>query len=244
MTKENFDEQIESIDDSRSRDAINPVSIKKYKLLFGLTKRLPQVSAYLPRNIIMKIYTGGGDKGKTSLFSGERVAKSHERVEAYGDIDELSSLLGAVAAYIPEQEQKIIKEIHQIQSDLLSAGAILATNPDSSSFESLTKIGADKSKILEKAIDRMDAELPRLKTFILPGGHISSAWAHIARTVCRRAERRVIGLFQEPDNNSNIEISEHIKDLLVYINRLSDYLFVTARYCNHIFGTEDVPWNQ
>ena len=195
----------------------------------------------------MKIYTGRGDKGKTSLFSGERVAKSHERVDAYGDIDELSSFLGTLAASIPEQGQKIIEEIHQIQSDLLSAGAILATTPDSSSFESLIKIGEDKSKALEEAMDRMDAELPRLKTFILPGGHISSAWAHIARTVCRRAERRMIGLFQkfdDDDNNSNVEIPEHIQDLLIYINRLSDYLFVAARYCNHILGTKDVPWKQ
>jgi len=194
----------------------------------------------------MKIYTGGGDKGKTSLFSGERVPKNHERVDAYGDIDELSSLLGALAALIPEQGQEIVEEIHQIQSDLLSAGAILATTPDSSSFKSLTKISADKSAILEKSMDRMDAELPRLKTFILPGGHISSAWAHIARTVCRRAERRVIGLFQQSDadNDSSISIPEHVQDLLVYINRLSDYLFVTARYCNHILGTEDVPWKQ
>ena len=194
----------------------------------------------------MKIYTGGGDKGKTSLFSGERVPKNHERVDAYGDIDELSSLLGALAALIPEQGQEIVEEIHQIQSDLLSAGAILATTPDSSSFDSLTKIGLDKSKILEKSMDRMDAELPRLKTFILPGGHISSAWAHIARTVCRRAERRMIGLFQQSDadNDSSVSIPEHVQELLVYINRLSDYLFVTARYCNHILGTEDVPWKQ
>ena len=194
----------------------------------------------------MKIYTGGGDKGKTSLFSGERVLKNHERVDAYGDIDELSSLLGALAALIPEQGQEIVEEIHQIQSDLLSAGAILATTPDSSSFDSLTKIGLDKSKILEKSMDRMDAELPRLKTFILPGGHISSAWAHIARTVCRRAERRMIGLFQQSDadNDSSVSIPEHVQELLVYINRLSDYLFVTARYCNHILGTEDVPWKQ
>ncbi|MCD6185379.1 MAG: cob(I)yrinic acid a,c-diamide adenosyltransferase [Deltaproteobacteria bacterium] len=194
----------------------------------------------------MKIYTGGGDKGKTSLFSGERVPKNHERVDAYGDIDELSSLLGALAALIPEQGQGIVEEIHQIQSDLLSAGAILATTPDSSSFDSLTKIGLDKSKILEKSMDRMDAELPRLKTFILPGGHISSAWAHIARTVCRRAERRMIGLFQQSDadNDSSVSIPEHVQELLVYINRLSDYLFVTARYCNHILGTEDVPWKQ
>ncbi|MCD6224124.1 MAG: cob(I)yrinic acid a,c-diamide adenosyltransferase [Deltaproteobacteria bacterium] len=197
----------------------------------------------------MKVYTGGGDKGKTSLFSGERVAKSHERVDAYGDIDELSSFLGALAASIPdsgsESGQKIIEELYQIQSDLLGVGAILATTPGSSSFGSLTKIGEEKSKALEEAMDRMDAELPPLKTFILPGGHMSSAWAHIARTVCRRAERRMIGLFQESDTaESSATVSEHVPNVLVYINRLSDYLFVVARYCNHIVGTEDVPWKK
>lgn len=193
----------------------------------------------------MKIYTGRGDKGKTSLFSGERVLKNHERVDAYGDIDELSSILGALAALIPVRGQKIIDEIHQIQSDLLSVGAILATAPDSSAVDSLTKISEEKSKALENAMDRMDAELPRLKGFILPGGHISSAWAHIARTVCRRAERRMIGLFQKSDTDaSDISaiISQHIQDVLVYINRLSDYLFVVARYCNYITSTQDVPW--
>ena len=197
----------------------------------------------------MKVYTGGGDKGKTSLFSGERVAKSHERVDAYGDIDELSSFLGALAASIPdsgsESGQKIIEELYQIQSDLLGVGAILATTPDSSSFESLTKISEEKSKALENAIDRMDAELPPLKTFILPGGHIASAWAHIARTICRRAERRMIGLFQESDTAaSSVTVPEHVPNVLVYINRLSDYLFILARYCNHIVGAEDVPWKK
>ncbi|MBL0732407.1 MAG: cob(I)yrinic acid a,c-diamide adenosyltransferase [Desulfosarcina sp.] len=197
----------------------------------------------------MKIYTGGGDKGKTSLFSGERVAKSHERVDAYGDIDELSSFLGALAASIPDSEpesgHKIIEELYQIQSDLLGVGAILATTPASSSFESLTKIGEEKSKALEEAMDRMDTKLPPLKTFILPGGHMSSAWAHIARTVCRRAERRMIGLFEESDTaESSGTVPEHVQNVLVYINRLSDYLFVVARYCNHIVGTEDVPWKK
>ncbi len=193
----------------------------------------------------MKVYTGGGDKGNTSLFSGERVAKSHERVDAYGDIDELSSFLGALAASIPASGQKIIEELYQIQSDLLGVGAILATTPDSSSFESLSKIGVEKSKALEKAMDRMDAELPPLKTFILPGGHMASAWAHIARTICRRAERRMIGLFQESDTaESKATVPEHIQNVLVYINRLSDYLFVVARYFNHIVGTEDIPWKK
>ena len=191
----------------------------------------------------MKVYTGGGDKGKTSLFSGERVAKNHERVDAYGDIDELSSFLGALAASISDPKQKIIEEIHQIQSDLLNVGAMFATTPDSSSFKSLTKIGEEKSKALEEAMDRMDAALPPLKTFILPGGHMSSALAHIARTICRRAERRMTGLFRGSDTSGGgAAIPEYLQDVFVYINRLSDYLFIVARYCNHLAGVADVPW--
>ena len=191
----------------------------------------------------MKIYTGGGDRGKTSLFSGERVSKSHERVDAYGEMDELGSVLGALAAALPEHQDMLISEIRQIQSDLLNAGALLATNPDSPAFQSLKPFGPERSDMLEKAIDRMDGELAPLKSFILPGGDMTAAWAHIARTVCRRAERRMIALTVRtgdgPEGNS---AGEHLKAILVYINRLSDYLFVMARYCNHISGKTDILW--
>ncbi|GBC61604.1 ATP:cob(I)alamin adenosyltransferase [Desulfonema ishimotonii] len=180
----------------------------------------------------MKVYTGGGDRGKTSLFSGERVSKCHDQVEAYGEIDELNSVLGAITAAMPETMSGLVREIRDIQSDLLAVGALLATTPDSASIGKLEKFDAEKPRALEAAIDRMDAELPPLKAFILPGGHMTAAWAHIARTVCRRAERRIISLTPP----------EHLREALVYINRLSDYLFVLARYCNHLAGVADVPW--
>ncbi|OQY58430.1 MAG: ATP:cob(I)alamin adenosyltransferase [Desulfobacteraceae bacterium 4572_88] len=179
----------------------------------------------------MKIYTRGGDRGKTSLFSGERVPKNHARVEAYGDVDELSSVLGAAAAVMPETESELILEIQGIQSDLMCVGGLLAATSDASAkaTDKIDKMTEEKTKKLESAIDRMDAELPALRSFILPGGHISAAWAHVARTVCRRAERHIIALSDESD-----KLPEHIGEALVYVNRLSDYLFVLARYCNHI----------
>ncbi len=188
----------------------------------------------------MKVYTGGGDRGKTSLFSGERVSKSHQRVEAYGEIDELSSVLGALAAFLPENAETVSGEIHRIQSDLLTAGALLATTPDAKSFQHLEQMGPEKGQALEAAIDRMDAEIAPLKTFILPGGHTSAAWAHVARTVCRRAERRIIGMVSSGDGDT----PEYLQNVLVYINRLSDYLFVLARYCNHLTGVADIAWKK
>ncbi|MGE0086806.1 MAG: cob(I)yrinic acid a,c-diamide adenosyltransferase [Desulfococcaceae bacterium] len=192
----------------------------------------------------MKIYTRGGDQGKTSLFSGERVPKSHERVEAYGEMDELSSVLGALAASLPENQENSAEEIRQIQSDLLQAGALLSTSPDSSSFRSLKPFDPEQSRWLENAIDRMDAVLPPLKSFILPGGEISAAWAHIARTVCRRAERRIIGLTVSASGADTEKMLEYLQSVIAYVNRLSDYLFVLARWCNHIADRPDISWKK
>lgn len=202
----------------------------------------------------MKIYTGGGDRGRTGLFSGERVVKSDPRVEAYGEVDELSSVIGGIAAFLPEvaadSERDAIERtistaipttipttimIRRIQSDLLTVGALLATTPDSDAFGHIPRLSPDRAKALEAAMDAMDAVLPELKAFILPGGHPSAAWAHTARAVCRRAERRITALFLQ-------EGPEEIKEVLVYINRLSDYLFVLARYCNKIAGVADIEW--
>ena len=192
----------------------------------------------------MKVYTGTGDQGETSLFSGERVKKNHEQVEAYGELDELNSVLGGIAASLKKEKSKkqlsIINEIYQIQSDLFNIGTILAVTPESSAFKSLKKFDKEKAMQLEQAIDKMDAALPQLKSFILPGGHISSAWAHIARTVCRRVERRIIGLYNKKGN----EALTYFQEILIYINRLSDYLFVLGRYCNHITSTEDIFWKK
>ncbi len=184
----------------------------------------------------MKVYTGTGDGGKTSLFSGERIAKSDMRIEAYGDLDEVNSLIGAVAAALPvlAAAEAVRAELLQIQSDLLHAGAWLATLPGSSSAGRLKMLTADHSRRLETWMDAMQDRMPALNSFILPGGHPSSAWAHVARTVCRRAERRMVALAREA--------ADDLETTLVYVNRLSDYFFVLARYCNHLAGVEDVAW--
>lgn len=186
----------------------------------------------------MTIYTGTGDKGKTSLFSGERVSKAEARIDAYGDLDELNSILGVLAAHLSAKEE-LVAELQQIQSDLFQAGAWLATLPDSAAIDSLQEISAEQIAILEKAIDRYEKELPGLNAFILPGGHITAAWAHVARTVCRRCERKVVPLI---DQSMKAKVTVPYQRLLVFLNRLSDYLFVLARQCNRIHGVLDKPW--
>jgi cob(I)alamin adenosyltransferase len=190
----------------------------------------------------MKVYTGTGDKGKTGLFSGERVSKSHARIEAYGDIDELNSILGALASSLPSDRDEIRIEIHLIQSDLFHAGARLATASRPPEGAPIQGVGPERIRFLESAIDRMDALLPPLHQFVLPGGHPAASWSHLARTVCRRAERRVVHLtlLEAPPNGE----SEGISGVLIYLNRLSDYLFVLARLLNHMSGVPDVPWTK
>jgi cob(I)alamin adenosyltransferase len=191
------------------------------------------------RSARMKVYTGGGDKGKTSLFSGERVAKHHIRIEAYGDLDELNSVLGAVAAYLPAGEQAIRDDFEGIQSNLFLAGAWLATTPDSSAMGYLTSLPATVSKDLEGRIDALSEVLPVLKEFILPGGQPVAAWSHVARTVCRRCERRLTELIE-----TSATESDELAAIQVYLNRLSDYLFVLARYLNQVLGTADKTWKK
>ena len=188
----------------------------------------------------MKIYTGSGDRGKTSLFSGERVAKNNVRTEAYGDVDELNSCLGTLTAAMGESHESAA-EIRQIQSDLFHIGACLATTPGSPSAAALEPFDEQKSRYLETAIDRMEQYLPPLKGFILPGGRMTAAVAHVARTVCRRAERHVVGL---SEGQTNDQTPDAYQAVLVYLNRLSDYLFVLARYCNHLAGEADILWEK
>ena len=186
----------------------------------------------------MKIYTGTGDRGKTSLFSGERIAKSDRRIAAYGDIDELNSTLGLLVAVLPEPLAECRRVLVDIQSELLHIGAWLATTPGASASHSLKPFGKEKALGLEAAIDALDAVLPPLTQFVLPGGHVTAGWAHVARTVCRRAERRVVSLMAEatvPD--------PAMTPILVYLNRLSDYLFVLARFCNHTLGVSESKWD-
>lgn len=189
----------------------------------------------------MKIYTGTGDRGKTSLFSGERVSKDHLQIEAYGDVDELNSILGLLAADLTVLDADLYEEILHLQSDLFQIGAWLATTPGASSGQLLTALEEENVRRLENRIDRMEALLEPLQNFILPGGHRASALAHVARTVCRRAERRVIGLI-EAGTTETLPDSYHWSR--VYINRLSDYLFVLARRVNQLAGVEEIHWKQ
>ena len=188
----------------------------------------------------MKIYTGTGDRGKTSLFSGERVSKNSPRIEAYGDLDELNSVIGAVAAAIDADQPALKDEIQAVQAVLLDAGAWLATTPGATSARFLKPFSGDSASYLEAAIDRMNLSLPELKQFVLPGGHLSASLAHMARTVCRRTERRAIELVEQEDGGSGA--TDTMTHILVFLNRLSDYLFVVARYCNHVHGVEDTLW--
>jgi cob(I)alamin adenosyltransferase len=188
----------------------------------------------------MKIYSGTGDKGITSLFSGERVPKDNNRVDAYGDIDELNSILGALAANLSDKEARI-EELQQIQSTLMQISAWLATRPDSALLESLEEITDEPIAFLEDAIDRLQKGLPVLNSFILPTGHITASWAHVARTVCRRSERKVVPLLNKVQDG---KAAVQYRKSLVYLNRLSDYLFVLARHCNHINGFSDELWKR
>lgn len=189
----------------------------------------------------MKIYTKTGDRGRTSLSSGERVSKGEGRIEAYGDVDELNSMLGMLRMVLPEEEPLLDQEVERIQSDLLHMGTRLATTSDSPASAELSEITEEHTRTLEKAIDRMDETLPALKGFILPGGHVSAAWAHIARTVCRRAERHVALLADDAGHSDSVW---KLNGSLIYLNRLSDYLFVLARYCNQIQGVPDSHWKK
>lgn len=175
----------------------------------------------------MKIYTRTGDQGQTSLFGGARVAKNDARIEAYGTVDELSSHLGvARASGLPHETSE---ELARVQSDLFEIGAHLAS-PGISRFS-----GVEPQRIeqLERAIDKMEQHLTPLTTFILPGGSLGASQLHVARTICRRAERCVVGLGDE---------SQATQSTIAYLNRLSDYLFVAARFANLREGVADVPW--
>jgi cob(I)alamin adenosyltransferase len=191
----------------------------------------------------MKIYTGTGDRGKTSLFSGERVIKSDDRIEAYGDVDELNSAIGTLMAVLPEEQAELLMELQQIQSELFQMGAWLATVPGSPVAEQLQAVTLTPAIKLEAAIDRMEAFLTPLKTFILPGGHLSAALAHVARTVCRRTERHVIRLLHAEEIQGD-RVMEQIENVIVYLNRLSDYLFVASRHCNAAMGMPDNYWKK
>lgn len=177
-----------------------------------------------------KIYTKTGDKGETSLIGGVRVPKNHSRIEAYGMIDELNSHIGLVKDSIEDQETKNM--LYEIQDRLFTIGSALASDPEKSKMKIPDLYEAD-IEFLEKEIDMMEAELPELKNFILPGGHPFVSYCHIARCVCRRTERLIVQLNQET------EIPEII---ISYMNRLSDYLFVLSRKIAQDVGAPEILW--
>jgi cob(I)alamin adenosyltransferase len=181
----------------------------------------------------MKIYTKTGDRGETGLFGGGRVGKDHPRVMAYGDIDELNATIGLVRTADPAE--LFDGELQAIQRDLFALGGQLASPRPEKVRAALAKADLPESRIgdLERGIDAAEAELPPLEAFVLPAGGAKAAALHFARTVCRRAERQVVALSRE---------AEVPAVFLIYLNRLSDYLFVLARLANRRAGRPDVTW--
>lgn len=182
----------------------------------------------------MKIYTKTGDDGKTSLFRGGRVSKDNDRIEAYGSVDELNSILGIVLTEITDKE--VEKVLIKIQNDLFVVGSDLATVKESNenNDKKVLRVPKEMIEFLEKQIDYFDEKLPPLTNFVLPGGTKSAANLHHARTVCRRAERKVVKLMAAAG------ISDEV---LIYLNRLSDFLFVLSRFENFQANIPDTIWN-
>jgi cob(I)alamin adenosyltransferase len=178
----------------------------------------------------MKIYTKTGDKGQTSLIGGSRVPKHHVRIEAYGTVDELNSWIGLIRSFKTEAEVDV--QLHEVQHQLFNIGSLLASTPDSKM--SLPMVGESAIEALEKEIDRMELSLQPLKNFILPGGSIEIAQIHVARCVCRRAERLAVALSE----------TEVVNELVIkFLNRLSDYLFILGRYHAAINKVDEILWN-
>ncbi|HLK98116.1 MAG TPA: cob(I)yrinic acid a,c-diamide adenosyltransferase [Hymenobacter sp.] len=179
----------------------------------------------------MKIYTKTGDKGQTGLIGGRRVSKADLRIDAYGTVDELNSWIGLVSDQaVNSGRRSVLKEI---QDRLFTVGADLASDPNKAPRQMMPAIIPADVTLLETSMDAMDAELPELRAFVLPGGHEAVSFCHLARTVCRRAERLVITLNEKSP----------LDPLLIqYLNRLSDYLFMLSRKMAQELGSEEVQW--
>lgn len=178
----------------------------------------------------MKIYTKTGDKGTTSLIGGTRLSKAHDRIEAYGSVDELNSYMGLLG----DQPVNVKRggTLKEIQDRLFTIGSHLASDPEKSK-KILPDLIEEDILFLETEMDMIDSQVPALRTFILPGGHQSVSFGHIARTVCRRAERAVIQL----------QTSEEVEDIVIrYLNRLSDYLFMLCRIMAQELGIQEIAW--
>jgi len=178
-----------------------------------------------------RIYTKTGDKGKTSLIGGTKVSKSHLRIESYGTVDELNSHIGLCKDML--KDVAAVPVLQDIQNKLFTIGAALACDPDKPTKVTIPDLYESDCELLEKEIDRMDAALEPMKYFILPGGDVAISQLHIARCVCRRAERGCVRLE---------EVSPVAPLIIQYLNRLSDYLFVLARYTGHLLKIPDIQW--
>ena len=183
-----------------------------------------------------KLYTRTGDTGETSLFGGRRVSKDDPRVVAYGDIDELNSVLGVAASFI--RQPKVLGIIHEIQNELFNIGAELASDKPvrrAKRTSDVYRLEPAKTQHLERLIDEYDARVPPLRTFVLPSGATSASFLHLARTVCRRAERNVVALNHKEAVNPEV---------LAYLNRLCDLLFALARYLNKSARRAELLWRK
>lgn len=180
----------------------------------------------------IKIYTKTGDKGKTSLLGGTKIFKSDMRIESYGSVDELNSFIGLLCASV--SDNNVVSELRGIQSALFTIGSHLACDTKKFPIEKLPFISDEAITGLEMSIDKMNESLPEMKNFILPGGGNGAATAHVCRSVCRRAERHIVAL---------IESGNEVEEIIVrYLNRLSDYFFVLARYLSFQLGEEEIIW--
>lgn len=179
-----------------------------------------------------RIYTKTGDKGNTSLLGGTRISKASLRIETYGTVDELNSYIGWTADY--QKDEKVIAIIREIQDRLFTIGSSLACDPKKEVKMRLPDLKEDDISLLEKAIDEINGQVPPMRSFILPGGNAAISVCHVARCVCRRAERLCVAL---------TENEEFVGPLIIpYLNRLSDYLFMLARLTAHSSGIEEIPW--
>ena len=178
------------------------------------------------------VYTKTGDKGTTSLVGGTRVPKTHIRLEAYGTVDELNSHLGLLITYLADERDRTF--VQQVQDKLFAVGSHLATDREKTKLHEASIITPQLVETMENEIDRLDEMLPPLSAFVLPGGSRGAAVCHVCRTVCRRAERRILALAEQ------VEIAS---ELLAYVNRLSDYLFVLSRKINQDEKKEEIFWN-
>lgn len=180
----------------------------------------------------LKIYTKTGDKGTTSLIGGTKVSKSHIRIESYGTVDELNSWVGVVSDHIADATTK--QTLKEVQDRLFTIGSSLACDPEKEPKLKIPDLHESDVEFLEKEIDRMNEVLEPMRAFILPGGAAAVSFAHVARCVCRRAERLCVAMQQD-----EMEVESLV---LKYLNRLSDYLFVVARYITHLQGAEEIQW--